>query len=76
MAKADPCYLTGEILEVTEFDIVINIGGAGGKEVKLPKAYLRECSTYLLGATAQIEIPMWLAAKENLTCYQQITNKQ
>ena len=67
--KASPCYLLGEVLQVTEYEIVFNIGGAGGKEVTLPKSYIRSCSTYVLGATAKIEIPMWLAVKEGLQNY-------
>ena len=74
--KASPCYLIGEVLQVTEYEVIFNVGGVVGKEVKLPKAWLRSCSTYKLGATAEFEVPMWLAVREKLQTYEDchITN--
>ena len=72
--KGDPVFLEGEILHMTNQAVLFIFGGAGGKEVWIPKSQLRYCSLDIIGkmrddlsgATAEIEIPLWFAESKGL----------
>lgn len=64
--KGEPVFLEGDILHTTNDAVLFNFGWTDGREVWIPKSQLRYCSTFEIGETAEIEIPLWLAEDKGL----------